>query len=892
MADLNPNGKPRPDQRSDYIGLAETMAGVGYWRYDIASGQVAWSDAIYEIYGIDRNTFDPNIDSALSFYHPEDRERLEGLMAAAIASASGYEHQLRLLRADGEMRDVVSKAACELGPDGTPAAMFGVFQDITVYSRALRGAQRAEARYRLLAENVGDVITRIRLDGSSNYISPAIERLLGFRPEEMVGRSAQAFVHEEDRPLILEAFRDLGAGLDRKTVEHRAVHKDGHIVWVETHFQHLRSGDNEPPEIIAVIRDVSERRALQMATVLARDQAQEQARRARVAERLAGVGHWRMDLRTNAIEWSEQMYDLYGLPQGSEIKLDEVMGMTHSEDRAVAEERVANSRSQHLAETTSVTRILRSDGELRLLNGTRATEAGPDGAIVALFGTAVDITEQNSLQVALTAAREAAEQAASAKADFLANMSHELRTPLNSIVGFAGLVAQAPELTPATLRQAMLVRAASESLVAIVNDILDFSKMDSEGVKLSLEPADLGALLIATADLVQAEAEKKNLTLTVTVQRSQQRIVDPARLRQVILNLLSNAIKFTTQGSVSLSLSETAAGHLKIAVRDTGAGVASDKLEHIFDRFAQADDSILRKHGGTGLGLAISKRLVEAMGGEIGVSSSEHAGSTFWFTFNPSVAEILTHRPLSSKKIQISLDGVRILLADDNELNRELFCALLEESGATVVQARDGAQAVRAVQEETFDIVFMDVQMPTLDGVEATRRIRLSGNLSLPIVALTANVLQSQVDRYLGAGMSAHLAKPFSARSIRAVIEEFVPATSVASNSAFLIDEVILDDLASSIGRPKLDNFLGKLSQQLREMATLLQQTDTPRSSIGAAAHSLRGLAGSLGFVGVARAYASLEEACGLEGDLSSIVQTARKSTEETLTEISLRRAA
>ena len=1009
--------------RPDYIGLAESMAGVGYWRYDLASRRIAWSDVIYEIYGVDRQSFDPNLDNALSYYHPEDRERVIQVMDEAIAAAKGYEHQLRLRRESGEIRDVVSKAACEIGPSGEVIALFGVFQDVTEHCRALRSARRAEARYKLLADNVGDVITRIRLDGTSNYISPAIEPLLGHRPEEMTGRSAQSFVHAEDRVLIMQAFAELAGETERKTVQHRAVHKDGRAIWVETHFQKMQSVDGQPPEIIAVIRDVTERRGMEAATLAAHEKAREQARRAQMAEQLARVGHWRLDLRTNAIEWSDVMYDFYGLPRGSAVELNAVMGMTHAEDQLAANGRVADARNGDASDSETVTRINRSDGELRILAGSSATEFAADGRPAAYFGTAMDVTEKTlskdaleksearyrmltesatdmvslcslhgrikfitpasrrvlgytpeelvgrrtqefthpddlqvlnaayaayaaegpnalpittsfrarhkdghwvwlegmprlifdevtgrplemqdvvrdvterkALEAELIAAREKAEEAAHAKANFLANMSHELRTPLNSISGFSSLIAEAIELNPETRRRAKLVEGASASLVAIVNDILDYSKFEAEGVSLNLEATDISALLATAAELIRSEADRKGVHLSVQILSSASlRLVDPVRLRQIVLNLLSNAIKFTKRGGVTLSLTDTETGGLRIAVRDTGIGIPRDKLEHIFGRFAQADDSTSRKFGGSGLGLAISKKLLEAMGGQIGVESIVSAGSTFWITIDPAAAAPAVPA-LAPAKGQLSmLKGSRILLADDNPANRELFCALLADAGLDITQVEDGAQAVRAISEQAFDLVFMDIQMPVMDGVEAVRQIRASGRHDIPIIALTANVLQSQVVRYLDAGMTAHLPKPYTARSITAALEEHLKAAPEPLTRTKVANVDVLSELAAAIGRPQLLVFMGRLAEQLAELSLILNAKEPVLDELARSAHKVRGLAGSLGFTLVSETYEVLEGACETGEGLSDAIEAARQSTEDTLAEIAELRAA
>jgi PAS domain S-box-containing protein len=257
------------ESREAFLDLAETMSGLGRWRYRLADGEISWSPEVYRIHGVSPETFNPALDSAVGFYHPEDQAKVEAYLDHAARTGEGYSFKFRLMT-DAGQRDVVCRAECELGDDGRPLAIFGVFQDITDQVATLRRAQRGEARYRMLADNMGDVIARMGLDGSSSYISPAIRRLLGYTPQEMRGRSAQAFVHPEDRPLVLDVYVRLAGGLDHCILEHRAVRKDGSVIWVETHFTLIRDEAGNAVETVAVIRDVGRRKALEQALEQAR----------------------------------------------------------------------------------------------------------------------------------------------------------------------------------------------------------------------------------------------------------------------------------------------------------------------------------------------------------------------------------------------------------------------------------------------------------------------------------------------------------------------------------------------------------------------------------------------------------------------------------------------
>jgi PAS domain S-box-containing protein len=394
-----------------------------------------------------------------------------------------------------------------------------------------------------------------------------------------------------------------------------------------------------------------------------------------------------------------------------------------------------------------------------------------------LISTTRDITQRKSLELELVAALEQAQAAVAAKSDFLANMTHELRTPLNAIIGFSQVLQGSRDLGERDARHVDLIQSASVTLLGVVNDVLDYSRLEAGGVDLDPQPFDPLALAEAACALIGEQATAKGLRLELDpVPASRPMVGDAPRLSRVLLNFLSNAVKFTREGQVvaRLSQAETDAGMglLRIEVTDTGIGIPAHQIEGVFERFAQADAAVSRRFGGAGLGLAICKHLIEKMEGRIGAESQVGRGSTFWFEVPLPFAERLTPSPISTAP-QAEFDApLRLLLVEDNAVNRELVCTMLAPFDVVVDTARDGVEGVEAAQRLDYDLILMDVQMPVMDGLTATRRIRATETgQRAPIIAMTANVLPEQVANCLAAGMDDHIGKPIDAqRLLQAVV--------------------------------------------------------------------------------------------------------------------------
>jgi len=559
---------------------------------------------------------------------------------------------------------------------------------------------------------------------------------------------------------------------------------------------------------------------------------------------------------------------------------DELIGApfrSHFTDPQRAEAAIKRVLSEQKVTDYELTARAR-DGKETVVSYNATTFYDRDRTLQGVFAAARDVTERKRVEVELQQAKAAAESASQTKSDFLASMSHEIRTPMNAIIGIADLLAKT-SLSPEQDKYVQIFRRAGDNLLNLVNDILDLSKVEAGQLELERTGFSLNDLLEKVTEMLAGRAQEKGLALLCEIapQVPADRVGDPTRLRQVLLNLVGNAIKFTESGEVTLRVAQDAdaslPGALRFTISDTGIGIPGEKLGAVFERFTQADSSTTRKHGGSGLGLTISKRLVELMGGRIWVESGVGKGSVFSFAVPLEISRRATQRAavLPGTGPEASLPALRILVVEDSPDNRTITVAFLKDTPYQVEIAENGAIAYEKFIAGHYDLVLMDRQMPVMDGLTATRAIRLWEQANhrppTPIIALTAAALRGDQEKCVAAGCTGYLTKPIKQQVLLQAIKEHsmgVPATSKEEGNGKGMIVVHANPRFADL----IPGFLLNRRQDVIAMMHALDKGDF--GTVQNLGHGMKGAGGSWGFQGITDIGAALEQAAeSSDNDLS-----------------------
>ncbi len=734
------------------------------WRFDEIAG---------------RNWFDVFIPPGAAVRDVLLRDIREGRVPAA------YENEI-LTRA-GEPRLVAWSNVLLRDGRGAPAGVTGIGVDITERKRMETALRASEAKFSqaFMSSPLLMLLTRAK-DAKILEVNPSFESLLGFSREEAVGATTVGlglWADPADHERLYEAL--LGRG-SVEQMELRLRKRDGGTL-IGLLSARLFDLDGEPV-LLGSVNDITERKVAE--------------------ERLRETNAYLESLFNYAnapiIVWDPQFRITrfnHAFEQLSGRSEAEVLGrpldvLFPEETAAASMELIRRTSAGERWEVVEIG-ILNTDGSVKTVLWNSATIFAADGtAPVSTIAQGQDITLRKQREEELARAKEAAEAASRAKSEFLANMSHEIRTPMSGVIGMGHLLLDTA-LDAEQRSYAETVCGSAESLLNILNDILDYSKIEAGKLELENVDFDLAALVADCASLLEPRARAKGVALRCNVAPDVPRRLrgDPGRLRQILLNLAGNAVKFTHQGEVAISAgcmldACTDAAHLLFSVRDTGIGIPEDKQAALFEKFTQADASTTRRYGGTGLGLAISKDLVGLMGGEIGVKSVEGRGSEFWFTVRLGLdaragcPDDAARAGAGEAIASLYRGDGRVLVVEDSPASAQVAAGILGKMGLHVELATNGAVALRLLAEKPFDLVFMDLQMPEMDGLEAVRRIRAPGSTALnpkiPVIAMTARALQDDRARCLAAGMDEHLRKPVSPHDLARLLRKWLPQEGAA----------------------------------------------------------------------------------------------------------------
>ena len=692
----------------------------------------------------------------------------------------GLANHTVLLARDGHEYQIADSAAPIRGEAGQIVGVVLVFSDVTEQYRMEKAVRDSEELYRTAFLTIPAAVAIARLaDGKHIDINDGFTRIYGWTREEIIGKSSQEignWCDQESRKNLLEALlRDsycMNFEADQKTRDGRRIK-----VLISAHPITVKG----EACLLAITSDISEQKIKERTLI------ESEARFRQIFEQNSSVMMLIHPVSGAIVDVNKSAIDFYGHSR------EQLLLMSISDINTLSPEEVLRERQRAM------------HGECRFFQFRHRVASGEirdvevhitpieSGGRPLLFSIVNDVTARKSAErelelhrhhleelvavrtAELTQAKLAAESANIAKSAFLANMSHEIRTPINAVLGMANLLRRSG-VTPAQAERLDNIDAATRHLLGIINDILDLSKI--EAGKLVLEDAVIAVdtLMGNVASIVAERAQARNLTLKIEIEPFPPYLRgDPTRIQQAVLNYAANAIKFTESGTVTLRARpyEDTDGHLigRFEVHDTGIGIPPETLKRLFGAFEQADSSTTRRYGGTGLGLVITKRLAEMMGGKVGVDSVPGKGSTFWFTVRLSKALPQHRQETSAEIMETDAEALirrhhrdrRILLVDDEPLNLEVIQCLLEDSGLIVDAAEDGMQAIDKVRKSPYSLILMDMQMPKLNGPDATRHIRrIPGYETTPILAITANAFAEDKAHCLSAGMNDFLVKPFN----------------------------------------------------------------------------------------------------------------------------------
>ena len=878
-----------------HLSLATSAAGIECFEFDYATERMTWYHGDSEDLGASSHDTPEVRARALASILPEDSAAVRAATEKALAEGlPSMTMRMRRHRPDGQLRHLQLYQRFVRDAEGRPLRALGATRDITVeveaaerfraQAEALRDAQRRLERATL---SIHEGHWELDLTTAKHWASSSYYALLGYSADELdLGTLDQVreLFHPDDESIGRELSDRHRASGTPYTHETRMRHKDGSYRWFQVRAQVERDAAGRPVRLCGSVQDIHKQKLTEDALQIARQRFDR-------AIRGTQDGLWEWDLLRQSFWASPRFEAILGFEEGevaAAIRMPDAL--VHAEDLDVYRAALRSHFEQGGPFDVEV-RLRTRTGEHRWVRMRAEADRDASGRALRLAGSVQDVTEARAARDALIQASEAAQAASRSKSAFLANVSHEIRTPMNGIIGMTSLLLDTT-LDRAQREYAETIHASANSLLTVINDILDFSKIEAGRLDIESVEMDLPASIAEVRAILAFQAAAKSLRFEVSVDPAVPSWVlgDRQRIRQCLINLASNAIKFTHAGSVAVhvAVAQREADRVlaRFEVRDTGIGIARETLPTLFQPFVQADSSTTRHFGGTGLGLSIVRRLVELMGGEVGVESELGRGSAFWFVLPLPVIErerevgAPDHALLDSAALErAALDTPRsfaeryrgkVLLVEDNLINQKVAQSVLERLGCEVSLAGNGLEAVHIFAQRRFDLVLLDLQMPLMDGYAATGCLRKleQGRHRTPIVALTASAMSGQRERCLDAGMDELLAKPIDVKRLGVILDRFglrAASTSRAAQAPAdgLDDAAVVELVATGAVAPvdssALEELAGSDPKFLRELAqTFLYASDEllaelthcagrgERAQLARSAHSLKGASASV----------------------------------------------
>ncbi len=683
---------------------------------------------------------------------------------ALKALQTGKSQEGELVTPDGKVW--ISHSNITKDADGAIAGVVHVAVNISDRKRAERIIQESENRYKAIFENTGAATVIVENNNIISLANSGFEKLSGYSRDEIEGKKSWTeFVIAADLEKMVEQHktRRISPDIALRSYEFRFKNRSGNVRIVLLNVDIIP----ETKRSVASLLDITDRKQMEEAL---RESNEKYAILAESTQDCIYV-----------IDRNDRIIYINGIAaKAIGLKAEKIIGMPRASFFPIE---ISNHHKLHLDRVfesglTDHDEDMVIIGEREFWQDTCLTPIkNDDNEVYAVLGVSRDITDRKHFELELKKAKENAEAATRAKSEFLANMSHEIRTPMNAVIGLTELLLRT-DLNMEQRNYVETIKISGDSLLLIINDILDFSKIDGSKIELEVQPFSLRECVEDSLNLATVEASKKCLNLSYTIDSNVPSTVigDSARLRQIIINLANNAVKFTEKGGVNVAVScrklEEDDYEIHFRVMDTGIGIPEEKFCRLFQPFSQVDTSTTRKYGGTGLGLIISKRLVEVMGGKIWAESEVNRGSIFHFTILTSATNL---KSISSKAIahqhQPNLESnqmpaLRILVAEDNPVNQMVVLQMLKKIGYDADLASNGIEVLQALENQHYDVVLMDVQMPKMDGLETAKRISQLGDKPR-IIAMTAYALRSDMDKCLNAGMDDYMSKPVKLEELR-----------------------------------------------------------------------------------------------------------------------------